>query len=418
MSFHGPVYLRNPQHFQDNDHSFDYISTLDMRYFISIHHPAYSPPSDLLFKLYSSDHRMGGIHFGLVMDACTIIANNRRDGWLSTDRNGENRVNGDLDQVLALGNYWYHLPRENGKIPKWPVVTCFKDWEFPSSLPPSWIRVPNAQKPLFSFAPSEIISSIHTRDVYCRITGHNTATDVAHIIPRAEKDWFENNGMRYWNWEPSLLEKSLLDDQTNLMLLRSDVHQAFDDKYFVLYPKDSAGFYVHMLHYTTDLGVLYHNSKTHPLLNCQPEFLYARFAWSLFPLITGFLGTSVEKEVISVAEGGHRSIITARKIETKRRYSQKSSQGTAMSEARSEGNAQVGWITRKPKLQLRGNNQENVNLSDSEETRLAKMREAELEKQRPKGFVPFKGDPFEGKPDPITVFERLGYDVVDDRDMG
>ncbi|KAK9480329.1 hypothetical protein V1514DRAFT_326091 [Lipomyces japonicus] len=364
-----------------------------MRYFIRIRHPGYSPPSDLLFKLYSPDHRMGGIHFGLVMDACAIIANNERDGWLATDRDGERRVNGDLDQVLALKNYWYHLLRKDGEIPKWPVVTCFKDWEFPSSLPSSWVIVPKAQQPVISFAPSEMILFI--------------PTDVAHIIPRAEKEWFEINGMRHWNWEKNLCETSLLESQANLMLLRADVHQAFDDKYLVLYPKDASGFYVHMLEYMSDLGVLYHNSKTHSLLNCQPEFLYARFAWSLFPLITGFLGTSVEKEVISVAEDGQRSIITARKIENKSMYSQKSSQGTAMSEARSEGNAQ-----------LRGNNQENVNLSDSEETRLAKMREAELEKQRPKGFVPFKGDPFEGKPDPITVFERLGYDVVDDRDMG
>ncbi|KAK9478041.1 hypothetical protein V1514DRAFT_352663 [Lipomyces japonicus] len=267
---------------------------------------------------------------------------------------------------MVISIKFLHLEIIDGEIPKWPVMTCFKDWEFSSFLPPSRIRVPNAQQPAFSFAPSEIISSIRARDVYCRITGHNTGTDVAHIISRAEKEWFENSGIRHWNWEKNLSKTSLLEDQANLMLLRADGQRAFDNKYLVLYPKDLSGFYVHMLHYTSDLSVLNHNSKTHPLFNCQPKFLYARFAWALFPLITGFLDTSVEKEVISIAENGQRSIITARKIETKRRYSQNSSQGTAMSEARSEGNAQ-----------------ENDNPSDSEDTRLDKMPKAELEKQRP-----------------------------------
>ncbi|KAK9477694.1 hypothetical protein V1514DRAFT_320821 [Lipomyces japonicus] len=60
----------------------------------------------------------------------------------------------------------------------------------------------------------------------------------------------------------------------------------------------------------------------------------------------------------------------------------------------------------------------NINLADvEEEDRVAKIREEHFKRQRPPGFVSFKGDPFKGNPDALTVLDRLGYDIIDDNFM-
>jgi hypothetical protein len=97
------------------------------------------------------------------------------------------------------------------------------------------------------------------------------------------------NSMTMWNTDLTLDPDNLLNDLNNVILLRPDLHAAFDDRKFILYPKADDGYVVHILEPTPDIGQLYHNVKTHPLLLCNPRFLYARFAWALFPSLTGFL---------------------------------------------------------------------------------------------------------------------------------
>ena len=88
--------------------------------------------------------------------------------------------------------------------------------------------------------------------------------------------------MSRWNNNTSLGEQSLLNDDANLILIRSDIYKAFDDRKFILYPKDATSFFLHIIEPSLDLGILYHNARTYPMVNCRLEFLYARFAWSLF----------------------------------------------------------------------------------------------------------------------------------------
>jgi hypothetical protein len=115
MPFLGPIQLRPPRELQETnviDERFNYLPSVgagaDGR--INIRHPGYGPDHDLLFSLHTPDHASGGVHYGLVLDACAIIADNRRDGWLSVDREGTTRVEGDLDHVLSNGDYWYNVP--------------------------------------------------------------------------------------------------------------------------------------------------------------------------------------------------------------------------------------------------------------------------------------------------------------------
>jgi hypothetical protein len=114
MPFLGPIQLRPPRELQEAnviDELFNYLSSAAEER-INIRHPGYGPNHDLLFSLHTPDHATEGVHYGLVLDACAIVADNRRDGWLAIDREGENRVLGDPDHILSAGEYWYHLPGE------------------------------------------------------------------------------------------------------------------------------------------------------------------------------------------------------------------------------------------------------------------------------------------------------------------
>lgn len=115
MPFLAPIQLRTPRELQETNsinESFKYLSSAGADERINIRHPGYSPSHDLLFSLHTPDHATAGLHYGLILDACAIIADNRRDGWLSIDREGNGRVEGDPDQVLSNGDYWYNVPAD------------------------------------------------------------------------------------------------------------------------------------------------------------------------------------------------------------------------------------------------------------------------------------------------------------------
>lgn len=153
-------------------------------------------------------------------------------------------------------------------------------------------------------APSniEIYLRVHDGNL-CRVTGYGDAVDKAHIVPDMESQWFDWNYMSRYIHNHLLEEGETLLDIRNLILLRSDVHRVFDGQILAFVPK-SAGqaadsseptalpsLVTHFLGPTSALHRLYHNITLHELSDVCPEFLFARFAWSLFPLLTNFLST-------------------------------------------------------------------------------------------------------------------------------
>lgn len=135
---------------------------------------------------------------------------------------------------------------------------------------------------------SNLTAAIHNRDLTCRVTAFESGTQVAHLIPNHERQWFLSNSMDIWNIDRTLDTDNLLRDASNAVLLRSDIHSAFDQRQFVFFPKDTEGFALHMLEPTSDIGQLYHNTRVR-IHQCSLEFLYTRFAWSIFPSLAGFL---------------------------------------------------------------------------------------------------------------------------------
>ena len=90
-----------------------------------------------------------------------------------------------------------------------------------------------------------------------------------------------------------------VDDVNNRVLLRADLHKTFDDNKFVFVPKNGE-FVVHMLEPSSELTAIYHKTRLHSLNFVPREYLFARFAWSLFPFIEGFLQASKDRLLLSV----------------------------------------------------------------------------------------------------------------------
>lgn len=94
--------------------------------------------------------------------------------------------------------------------------------------------------------------------------------------------------MSIWNANNPLKPANLLND-IRISLLRSDLHSIFGERQFIWFPKSTTAYAVHMLEPTPNIGPLYCNCEVHPIRDCAAQFLYVRFAWSIFPNLSGFL---------------------------------------------------------------------------------------------------------------------------------
>jgi hypothetical protein len=95
-------------------------------------------------------------------------------------------------------------------------------------------------------------------------------------------------------------DRQLIDDMSNLITLRRDIHFLFDSRRFTFVPKQNAKtccLVLHVLSLDTDfinseLVPTYHNRSPAPLTGISIQHLFARFAWSLFsePIMPFFKG--------------------------------------------------------------------------------------------------------------------------------
>jgi hypothetical protein len=284
------------------------------RFFIFFRHPGYDDSNNVLFKLHASDtatacSRDGepaqpsraGLYAQFALDACAIIADNRNDGWLSTDRDPElarnNRV--AATSILHARSYYFHLEGTDGSDLPYPIVPSFREWRFPHDrLPAHWAQLLSSSNTTSNapFTPSNLTAALTVRDGCCRITGHKEELQVAHIVPQMEVDWWQANDMaRYNNGQGYSL-----DDTANVMLLRADLHIAFDKPRFVFVPKPSDGrgirLVFHLLGSSDEYEHYHHNRELHES-KVSAELLFARFAWTLFPLLGAFLSCKEDRRL-------------------------------------------------------------------------------------------------------------------------
>lgn len=386
------------------------------KYRIKFWHPSYNTP---LFTLEAYDHADGGIHHGLAHSACSIFAENRTDGYLSTTRDGEHgkRVQAGWDAVLpaAAANYYFYVPYPpdfpdppagQSRPPyRYPLVTNFQEWRF-QGLPEVWTRCKSIQHAAQTIQPqSTITSAMIARDQTCRVTAFQSGTEVAHLVPSHEKDWFFSNQMGTYNTDQTLDTNNLLRDLKNGMLLRSDIHSAFDTREFIFFPKSTKAFVVHMLVPTPEIGQLYHNTRVE-ISKCGIEFLFARFAWALFPFLSVFLGgVSESLLVVRWNADGKRIVedvtdprsLRQQSAASRSTYQKKRSRATAedlndygeSEESPSDFTLPTSGDDSDSKKRFGKRRCKSLNYSMyAQEVHINELRQAALAKQRPVGYNP------------------------------
>ncbi|KAI9651716.1 MAG: hypothetical protein M1829_002464 [Trizodia sp. TS-e1964] len=268
---------------------------------ITILHPGYPDANldNVLLQLSAFDREGGGLHYGTALSACRIIAGNTTTGFFKEHRNSS-KIDLRFDELLLAKKYYFYVSGSDIDG-VYPIVPSFQHWLFPhNQFPAEWSAMepednePRAPPP----APSGLTAYVSARDKRCRVSEADGADYFtrAHLVPAAEKDWFEANRMDFYNFNKRLVGKYKTNDVCNAIALRADIHLAFDDQKFCIVPKESK-WVVQFLGQTARLGNKFHNTSVN-LLDVSARFLYARFAWTILPLLSGFLETQSSRKLL------------------------------------------------------------------------------------------------------------------------
>ncbi|KAH6881078.1 hypothetical protein B0T10DRAFT_411343, partial [Thelonectria olida] len=251
---------------------------------LEIRHPHYAYPDSLLLafslvdialnrKLADSDHQFG-VHHGTVLTACQIIAGNAKRAYLSYDQLGEKPVQLPYNGILTQKTYYLQVPQGKSIL----STLDFNNWSFPQDgLPRSW-KSPRRPSP--------------TSETDCVVSCARDGNK-AYFIPLGFASWFWRNGMSAYSRDPSQALRP--DGSNNVGRLRSDLLKSFNQGAFVIVPKLAAGDHRLATHYLStgkDLSHSVnecHNRAVYLARHIPLEYLFARFAFSVFELTRGFV---------------------------------------------------------------------------------------------------------------------------------
>jgi hypothetical protein len=266
---------------------------------ILFRHPGYDDGNNVLFKLHApdtDDDGQPGLFAQLAIDACAVIAGDCAGrGWLSLLRDGSAPI--DPTSTLRKRSYYFHLDAADDP---YAIVPNFRQWSYPHDcLPPHWQQLALDSGTVSSsiiLAPSNLTTALLIRDGSCRLSGCREQLQVAHVVPQSELDWWRANDMSRYNTGSA----ATLDDTANALLLRADLHMAFDKPRIAFVPKPatdgSMRLVAHLLEHSPELKHLYHNRELHPTA-VGVDMLYARFAWSVFTLLDAFLECKIDRRL-------------------------------------------------------------------------------------------------------------------------
>ncbi|KAL8919404.1 MAG: hypothetical protein Q9208_006782 [Pyrenodesmia sp. 3 TL-2023] len=280
---------------------------------ISVRHPGYQEEENHLMFFRGFD-RLGereGLHHGTVLTACQIVSG-RHDGFLTGEKGGA-PIELGFDDILLGGTYYYTVPNDDC----YSVFPTFEHWPFPhNSLPSAWtkLRKPRATRLAPMPAQSNTAQAIIDRDPTCLLSGLGDIRERAHICPKEESSWFLANAMGRYNLNRLLTSDARIDDMSNATTMRSDIHKAYDKRLFVMVPKGDR-WTVHFMEPTYHLGCLYHNMPVDLHPDVGLEYMFGRFAWTIFPLIRDFLEQGPPRQVRTRVRTGNVSQVTDKNLD-------------------------------------------------------------------------------------------------------
>ncbi|KAF8241557.1 hypothetical protein K440DRAFT_241928 [Wilcoxina mikolae CBS 423.85] len=257
-----------------------------------------------------------GIHYNTAATACFFLAANRigillprlltQSEFSAYVEANPDAVNPplDLDQLFSEPRYYFYpLDWDTDDTPDYPVCPDFRRWGFPHEHFASLVawnltgdddsdaEVGNVEPIIATSAVSQFVKE---RDRRCKISDYADGLESAHTVPKEEANWYCANSMSAYASNKQISDSNPTTDIDNLLALRKDLHSAFDKRVFVFVPKANSGvFYVHFLARTPDFCPIYHNREVAALSSViSPQFLFARFAWAIFPFAKAFIKRS------------------------------------------------------------------------------------------------------------------------------
>lgn len=119
--------------------------------------------------------------------------------------------------------------------------------------------------------------------------------------------------MSYYSRDVIMTPK--IDTSKNICLLRCDLHKDFDRRAFAIVPKPASGtvpaLTVHFLRADNDLAdqvTKFHNQIVRSLDSLSPQYLFARFAYAIFALVTDFVLHGTGKRRLALKTEGTDSV--------------------------------------------------------------------------------------------------------------
>ncbi|KAL6713019.1 hypothetical protein ACLMJK_009415 [Lecanora helva] len=267
---------------------------------VIIKHPGYDDSENIMIILAGFDRNDGnskpGLHFGTTSAICAIISGSH-GGYFSKNKDGneEARLHHQPDDLLEAGECYYHVPNE----PQYAVYPSFEHWQFPhNDLPEPYTHSgPSSfSTGVFSTAVSQAPAEVMSRDKRCLISRQRDYKETCHLCPKKELPWFQRNNMRLYNTNSFLAADDLVNDTSNMVALRRDLHKAFDERFLSFVWKEH-GWTTHFIKPTKDLGLQYHNMPVSLSDGISTQFLYTRLAWAVFPLVKTFLVSASKRWV-------------------------------------------------------------------------------------------------------------------------
>ncbi|KAJ7119471.1 hypothetical protein C8R44DRAFT_982192 [Mycena epipterygia] len=249
---------------------------------IQIFHPGYTQLCLVRFRVYPIEgHTVPGQLLKLILDGPDHI---------------QQHVG---DVIIPVGNYEYHI--QSATSTPYAICTKFRSWTPPVDVPDNW-RYQNwagtdAGQQAFELAEFEkyvgkgsatICSTLKEKDGRCAVTGDTSRLDASYLIPRSETDWFIHRRPGVMFLEGGTAN---IDHVRNIITLRADVNgRAFDKAHFVLYPFDGQILSIFVHPESNDMAVNHHFTAVSIPHRILSQYLYGRFAWSIFELAKSSLG--------------------------------------------------------------------------------------------------------------------------------
>ena len=224
-----------------------------------------------LITLGGFDTADGGLNYDYAFETCKVIALNRSGKLLDEQkREVDPQSNGGN---LPPGEYYYSIDRKPGEAP-YAIANKLSDWKMPEELDKRWYN--GVEMKSLDPTTRDFRTSVINRDGSCRMSKWTTGLEAAHLVDVCDQEWYMAQNLRHLNRDACQTIRPI-HTSSNGIALRADLHQAFEQDAFVLFPKSKGCYEVHVLEQRPDLLAVFHRCRTHTLY-CDAMHLYARFA--------------------------------------------------------------------------------------------------------------------------------------------